>query len=53
MTAHRPPARAWQSIDSGQLLLVAAAGLLLVAAVAQTAAAGLAQPRDARRPSAR
>jgi HD domain len=38
---------AWQSIDSGQLLLVAAAGVLLVAAVAQTAAAGLVQPRDA------
>jgi hypothetical protein len=38
---------AWESIDSGQLLLVAAAGVLLVAAVAQTAVAGLVQPRDA------
>ena len=49
MTTQRHIARqsAWQSIDSGQLLLVAAAGLLLVAAVAQTAAAGLVQPRDA------
>jgi len=34
-------------MDSGQLLLVAAAGVLLVAAVAQTAAAGLVQPRTA------
>jgi len=49
VTTQRHIARqsAWQSIDSGQLLLVAAAGLLLVAAVAQTAAAGLVQPRDA------
>ncbi len=49
MTTQRHLARqsAWQSIDSGQLLLVAAAGVLLVAAVAQTAAAGLVQPRDA------
>jgi hypothetical protein len=38
---------AWQSMDSGQLLLVAAAGVLLVAAVAQTAAVGLVQPRTA------
>jgi hypothetical protein len=34
-------------MDSGQLLLVSAAGVLLVAAVAQTAAAGLVQPRPA------
>ena len=49
MTTQRHLARqsAWQSTDSGQLLLVAAAGVLLVAAVAQTAAAGLVQPRDA------
>ena len=49
MTTQRHLARqpGWQSIDSGQLLLVAAAGVLLVAAVAQTAAAGLVQPRDA------
>jgi HD domain len=44
---HMTRQAAWQSIDSGQLLLVAAAGLLLVAAVAQTAVAGLVQPRDA------
>ena len=49
MTTQRHIARqsAWQSTDSGQLLLVIAAGVLLVAAVAQTAAAGLVQPRDA------
>jgi hypothetical protein len=34
-------------MDSGQLLLVSAAGVLLVAAVAQTAAVGLVQPRTA------
>jgi hypothetical protein len=38
---------AWQSVDSGQLLLVAAAGMLAVAAVAHTAAVGLTQARDA------
>ncbi len=49
MTTQRHLARqsTWQTIDSGQLLLVTAAGVLLVAAVAQTAAAGLVQPRDA------
>ena len=49
MTTQRHLARqsAWQSIDSGQLLLVAAAGMLLVAAVAQTAVVGLVQPRAA------
>jgi hypothetical protein len=49
VTTQRHMARqsAWQSTDSGQLLLVIAAGVLLVAAVAQTAAAGLVQPRDA------
>jgi hypothetical protein len=49
VTTQRHIARqsAWQSTDSGQLLLVIAAGVLLVAAVAQTAAAGLVQPRDA------
>ena len=36
-----------QALDSGELLLVAAAGMLVVAAVAQTAAMGLAQARDA------
>jgi hypothetical protein len=37
----------WQSVDSGQLLLVAAAGILVVAAVAHTGAVGLTQARDA------
>ncbi len=37
----------WQSVDSGQLLLVAAAGMLVVAAVAHTGAVGLTQARDA------
>jgi len=41
-------AESWrQAMDSGVLLLVAAAGMLVVAAVAQTAAAGLVQPRIA------
>ncbi len=41
-------AESWrQAMDSGELLLVAAAGMLVVAAVAQTAAAGLVQPRVA------
>jgi hypothetical protein len=49
VTTQRHLARqsAWQSTDSGQLLLVIAAGVLLVSAVAKTAAAGLVQPRDA------
>src|SRR6266481_4211355 len=37
----------WQVRDSGQLLLVVAAGVWLVAAVAQTAAEGLKDPRIA------
>jgi peptidoglycan/LPS O-acetylase OafA/YrhL len=37
----------WQVRDSGQLLLVVAAGVWLVAAVAQTAAEGLQDPRIA------
>src|SRR2546430_867360 len=37
----------WQVRDSGQLLLVVAAGVWLVAAVAQTAAQGLRDPRIA------
>ena len=41
-------AESWrQATDSGELLLVAGAGMLVVAAVAQTAAAGLVQPRIA------
>src|SRR6478752_7479758 len=53
--AGRTPARSsremrrypWQVRDSGQLLLVVAAGVWLVAAVAQTAAEGLQDPRIA------
>ena len=42
------PAESWrQAMDSGELLLVAAAGMLVVAAVAQTAAAGVVQLRIA------
>jgi hypothetical protein len=37
----------WQVRDSGQLLLVVAAGVWLVASVAQTAASGLTDPRIA------
>jgi hypothetical protein len=41
-------AESWRrAMDSGELLLVAGAGMLVVAAVAQTAAAGLVQPRIA------
>ncbi|MEV5831131.1 HD domain-containing phosphohydrolase [Spirillospora sp. NPDC052242] len=35
---------AWQSIDSGQLLLIATAGLFVVVAITQVAAVGLVQP---------
>ena len=49
MTTQQHPAHqtSWQSLDAGQLLLLAAAGLLVVAAVAQTASVGLTQARDA------
>ena len=49
VSTQRHPGRpsVWPSTDSGQLLLVIAGGVLLVAAVAQTAASGLVQPRDA------
>ncbi len=48
MTGQRPPGESWrQAMDSGELLLVAAAGMLVVAAVAQTAAEGVVQPRIA------
>lgn len=48
--ATRPGAglrRTWPAADSGQVLLAAAAGMLAAGAVAQTAAAGLAQPHVA------
>jgi HD domain len=49
VSAPRRAARraAGRTLDSGELLLLAAAGMLVVAAVAQTSAAGIAQPRIA------
>ncbi len=48
MTGPAEPGRTWrQAMDSGGLLLVAAAGMLVAVAVAQTAAAGLDAPRTA------
>jgi HD domain-containing protein len=49
VTAQRTGARggAWQAMDSGQLLLIAAAGMLSVAAIAQVAVTGIKQPGDA------
>ncbi|MFI0452627.1 HD-GYP domain-containing protein [Actinomadura sp. 6N118] len=35
---------AWQTLDSGQLLLIASAGLFVIVAVTQVAAVGLVQP---------
>ncbi|NDU75156.1 HD domain-containing protein [Actinomadura sp. DSM 109109] len=35
---------AWQTIDSGQLLLIATAGLFVIVAIAEVAAVGLRQP---------
>jgi hypothetical protein len=48
MTGPAEPSRTWrQAMDSGELLLVAAAGMLVAAAVAQTAAVGVDAPRTA------
>jgi hypothetical protein len=48
MTEQRSATESWrQAMDSGELLLVAVAGMLTVAAVAQTAAVGVVQPRIA------
>ncbi len=50
MTTGHLPAReraAWQTIDSGQLLLIATAGLFVVVAITQVAAVGLHQPNVA------
>jgi HD domain len=48
MTGPRQDTQRWrQARDSGELLLVAAAGMLVVAAVARTAAVGVVQPRIA------
>ena len=48
MAEWRARGESWrQAMDSGELLLVAVAGMLVVAAVAQTAAVGVAQPRIA------
>ncbi len=49
MTARQPAERwaAWQDLDSGRLLLLAAAGMLVVAGLAQTAAVKVEQPTTA------
>jgi hypothetical protein len=51
VTVQPPGARgaspAWQAMDSGQLLLIAAAGMLAVAAIAQVAVTGVVQVGDA------
>jgi hypothetical protein len=48
MAGDPAPAESWRrAMDSGQLLLVVGVGMLVVAAVAQTAAVGLVQPRNA------
>jgi hypothetical protein len=48
MTEQSPAAGSWRhAMDSGELLLVAGVGMVVVAAVAQTAAAGVVQPRIA------
>jgi hypothetical protein len=48
MAEWRARGESWrQAMDSGELLLVAVAGMLVVAAVAQTAAVGVVQPRIA------
>ena len=44
---HEPRRRPWPARNSGQLLLIAAAGVVLVASVAQTAVAGVRDPRIA------
>jgi hypothetical protein len=46
MTAQQQRA-AWQTLDSGQLLLISGAGLLIVVAITQVAAVGLDHPRTA------
>ena len=49
MTTRQPAERwaSWQSLDSGRLLLLAAAGMLVVAGLGQTAAVKLVQPSNA------
>jgi hypothetical protein len=49
MTARQPAERwaSWQDLDSGRLLLLAAAGMLVVAGFAQTAAVKVQQPTTA------
>ena len=49
MTARQPAERwaSWQDLDSGRLLLLAAAGMLVVAGLAQTAAVKAQQPTTA------
>ncbi|MGE5290220.1 MAG: HD-GYP domain-containing protein [Micromonosporaceae bacterium] len=49
LTTHHAETRwsSWQAMDSGQLLLVCAAGMLVVAAIAETAATGITGMREA------
>ncbi len=49
MTTRQPAERwaSWQALDSGRLLLLAAAGMLVVAGLAQTAAVKVQQPATA------
>jgi HD domain len=49
MSAHQTQPRwpSWQALDSGQLLLICAAGMLVVAAIAQTATVGMTGMRAA------
>ena len=47
MSTARADRAPWQTIDSGQLLLIASAGLLVVIAVTQVAATGLERPDTA------
>jgi hypothetical protein len=42
-----PRGSSWQAMDSGQMLVIAAAGMLAVAAIARPAAAGIVQAGDA------
>jgi hypothetical protein len=46
-TGERAQRAPWQTIDSGQLLLIASAGLLVVIAITEVAAVGLERPETA------
>lgn len=47
MTRRMGPRTGWQSLDSGQVLLIAATGMLIVIAISQVAAVGLSSPQIA------